>query len=209
MNAIWGSKARVAGAVAATMLTGIAFAAPAQAATPDHATQQPKCTSWAAGNPGQVQVYFPLYVSRALSTSTYEKVAYSADLYRWNGSSWALWYSGKPWVWFSVDRNGYPIAQQQYPGYPTSQYNPNAIYWELTNGQALTTQGPYTESLDLGVYEDKPLNGDFLRREPTNSFIFNGTPTGYYAIKHYLYWYATGTQTSEWSTYCQVGNLDF
>jgi hypothetical protein len=94
----------VALALGCTVLV-LSSAQPAQAATLG--------TAWSSGfgcvAGGQLHAYPPQMTS---ISGGLEKVEWSPDLYRWNGTAWALYNNSKPWYYAGATSNG--TVYQQY-----------------------------------------------------------------------------------------------
>jgi hypothetical protein len=103
---------RLVGAVVALALgctvVVLSSAQPAQAA----ATYQSNGFECLVGSAGrQVNAYPPKMTS---VSGGLEKVEWSPDLYRWNGTSWYLYDSSKPWYYAFATGNGLVYQQLRY-----------------------------------------------------------------------------------------------
>jgi hypothetical protein len=156
------SRYRVRGLIASLIMAALACtllvlpsAAPAQAATLGTAYPRGFDCVVLAGAGRQVRAYPPTMTS---ITGYTETVYWSPDLYRWNGSSWALYDNSKPWFNASADLNGThyqwtrgstwfwpngnPVNYAAYNNLPAGSYAVKD-YYMWSNGWQSSAWSPY------------------------------------------------------------------
>lgn len=133
-------------AVVTVMLVFVA--SPARAVTPtDHGNMQCNGTQVVA-NPPQVST-----PTRLDYNGRFERVFWTADLYRWNGARWVAWdYGNKPWLSGLLQANGIVVrTDSRWAIHPFGTPTRFIAFNDLPRGFYRTTStwsghGPYFQS---------------------------------------------------------------